>query len=163
MLAISIWQPWGQLVVDRRKPHETRHWPPPGRVLGTDIAIHAAQRLHVDEREKAKLWGYTPADLPLGAIIGVARLSSCMRTEHFMEPPHDLEYGDFSPGRWAWRLEDVRKLKTPVPCKGLQGFFRVLPDIERAVLDGLAGRTRDLKNGDRLSESELAQLMRAPR
>lgn len=36
-------------------------------------------------------------------------------------------YGNYSPGRFGWILEDVRALPEPIPCKGAQGFFDV-PD-----------------------------------
>jgi hypothetical protein len=34
-----------------------------------------------------------------------------------------LPWGDFTPGRWAWLLEDVRKLDEPIPAKGRQGLW----------------------------------------
>lgn len=38
-------------------------------------------------------------------------------------------FGDYSPGRFAWLLADVRRLDEPVPCVGRQGLFNVkLPD-----------------------------------
>jgi activating signal cointegrator 1 len=39
-------------------------------------------------------------------------------------------YGDFTPGRWAWLLTDVRPLPEPVPCRGAQGLWNVLGDVE---------------------------------
>lgn len=33
-------------------------------------------------------------------------------------------YGDFTDGRWAWLLDDVRPLPEPVPFKGGQGLTR---------------------------------------
>lgn len=53
-------------------------------------------------------------------------------------------------GQWHWRLDDVRVLDEPVPCKGRQGLWRPHPDdaqtaIVRAGLDYLrtdaTGRT----------------------
>lgn len=35
----------------------------------------------------------------------------------------DFEAGNFGPGRFAFRLVDVRPLREPVPCIGRQGFF----------------------------------------
>ena len=34
-------------------------------------------------------------------------------------------FGDYSPGRWAWLLRDVRPLIPPPPAKGAQGFFNL--------------------------------------
>lgn len=33
------------------------------------------------------------------------------------------DFGDYSPGRWAWLLTDVKPLDPPVAVKGRQGFF----------------------------------------
>lgn len=37
-------------------------------------------------------------------------------------------YGDFTPGRWAWKLGRVLRLTRPVPCVGHQGLW----DLRRA-------------------------------
>src|SRR6185437_11075967 len=34
-------------------------------------------------------------------------------------------WGDYSPGRWAWLLTDVRTMKPPVRAVGRQGFFEL--------------------------------------
>lgn len=50
-------------------------------------------------------------------------------------------FGDFSPGRWAWRLEDIRALHPPIHCRGYQRLW---------TWDGTAGshvidtQTKDL-------------------
>lgn len=41
-------------------------------------------------------------------------------------------FGDYSPGRWAWLLEDVRVLPEPLPAKGRQGWWSV--DLPGEVL-----------------------------
>ena len=172
MMAISLWQPWATLIADHRKPHETRSFAPPQRLMGRDIAIHAAKHMDLDTRLLAKQWGYDPGTLPHGAIVAVVRLSSCMRTELFSSPPYDAEYGDFTPGRWAWRLEYIRKIRRPIACVGHQGFFPVPELVERQIVDVVPVEgwsiTREvdkskLQVGDRLSESELRSLMRAPK
>lgn len=45
-----------------------------------------------------------------------------------------LPYGDYSPGRYAWLLDDIRPLAEPVPCRGHQGL-RDLPEVLRAMVD----------------------------
>jgi hypothetical protein len=35
----------------------------------------------------------------------------------------ELPWGDFTPGRFAWLLDDVRKLHQPIPAKGRQGLW----------------------------------------
>ncbi len=41
-------------------------------------------------------------------------------------------YGDFTPGRYAWLLEDVRPI-TPVPAKGRQGLWTPAADLVAEV------------------------------
>jgi hypothetical protein len=48
-----------------------------------------------------------------------------------------LRYGDFTPGRWAWMVADVRPLPEPIPCRGAQGLWTVPDDID-AQLRGAA-------------------------
>lgn len=36
-------------------------------------------------------------------------------------------YGDYNPGRYAWMLEDVRVLSTPIPATGRQGLWTWRP------------------------------------
>jgi hypothetical protein len=35
----------------------------------------------------------------------------------------ERRWGDFTPGRFAWILDDVRKLDEPIPAKGRQGLW----------------------------------------
>ena len=44
MYAITLLQPYAQLIADGVKPYETRSWKPPGHLIGQRIVIHAAKR-----------------------------------------------------------------------------------------------------------------------
>ena len=37
------------------------------------------------------------------------------------------QYGDYSDGRWAWRLVDVEPLDPTVPARGRQGLWEWKP------------------------------------
>jgi hypothetical protein len=41
-------------------------------------------------------------------------------------------FGDYSPGRFAWILQDIQRLEKPIPYRGAQGLFTV-PD---SILEG---------------------------
>lgn len=47
--------------------------------------------------------------------------------------PAELELGDYSDGRFAWLLADVRTLERPVPVVGRQALFTLPADVEAAV------------------------------
>jgi hypothetical protein len=38
-------------------------------------------------------------------------------------------WGDWTPGRYAWRLENIRPLPEPVPVTGRQGLFALPADV----------------------------------
>lgn len=44
MHTTTIWQPWASLIAIGAKPYETRAYPPPRKLIGQRIAIHAAVR-----------------------------------------------------------------------------------------------------------------------
>lgn len=134
MRCISLWQPWAQLVVLGLKVNETRGWCtwhrgpllihaaarrpdvptwPPGTNLA---AIYAALERH----------GYPREQLQLGAVIGGAILEGCTPTESIGElPEFERLAGDFTPGRFAWRLKHPQALREPVPWRGRQRLFDV--------------------------------------
>jgi hypothetical protein len=94
-------------------------------LVGQRIAIHAAARKprkdDLDPRMFAAMCeacgsGGWLQVLPLGVIVCTAVLADAQPVECV---PHDL-FGDYSIGRWAWRLEDVRRVHPHVPAKGKQ-------------------------------------------
>lgn len=160
MKAISLWDPWGTLVAIGAKRYETRSWATRHR---GPIAIHVAQAWN---GECARAINQAPIvaaletrgvrvpfmrDLrpvparearryfPLGCIVAVADLTACiqMTPKVLPPPPPERSFGDFRPGRWAWRLERVVRLPEPIPCRGAQGLWDVPAEIA-ARLEELA-------------------------
>lgn len=134
MKCLSVTQPWGSLVVTGEKLVETRSWHTPYRGV---IAIHAAQgfprwakELVTSEEFEPSLraHGYRgPSSLPLGSIIGFARIVDCIPTEKALEQISIKErnFGDYGPQRFAWLLADAKKLSVPTLCKGALGLWNV--------------------------------------
>lgn len=131
---ISLWNPWAMMVAWGLKEFETRHWTTSHR--GT-LLIHAAKRWTQAEKDCCTKYPFNRAiadhlggaisDMPLGCIVAVAELVAVVSTESFT--PSTLSYeesrvGNFAPGRFAWKLEKVRALPTPIPVKGGQGLFK---------------------------------------
>lgn len=125
MKALSLWQPWASAMALGLKRVETRHW---STTYRGPLAIHAAKRWTRDEREFAEMMGL-PTELPLGAIVAVGNLRSCLRTEAVFVSlsMQEESWGNYSDGRFAWVFDDIRALPEPVLFKGAQGFFDV-PD-----------------------------------
>lgn len=175
MRGLSLTQPWATLVAIGKKRVETRSW-------GTDyrgrIAIHAAKKFPVEakyivtEQPFAAALGWNLIGnvyLPLGMILATADVLDCRRTETVIQPTlptllrsarswsvepgsDEYQFGDYTPGRWAWLLGNVVQLTKPVPCKGALQLWKVPDPIIAAINDALPqrGETRAEFERDRL-------------
>ena len=142
MKAISLWQPWASLWLSDAKVHETRHWPTSHRGW---LAVHAAKR-QIDDLSGDRLdeicdglWGHHwGLELPRGALIGAIKLISCLPMNKTQAAGNDdIECGDWSPERFAWKRDDkFIKFDEPIPYRGAQGIFNVPDSIipKRTVL-----------------------------
>lgn len=135
---LTLTQPWATLVAIGAKKYETRSWTNPYRGL---IAIHAAKgfprfaRQCVDSsefREALGEWGVT-RPLPRGGIVAVARLVDIHSTNDVEVSDQERMFGDFSPSRYAWELEDVIRLDEPIPCRGSLSLWHVEYDLRRKL------------------------------
>ena len=45
----------------------------------------------------------------------------------------ELALGDYTPGRYAWKLANVKKLPEPIPAKGRQGLWNWEPPEGKEV------------------------------
>ena len=161
MKALSLWQPWASAIARGSKRIETRHWSTNYRgPLAIHAAARIISKseyawfLEQDFWRAAMDWadGYVWSPLPLGAIVAVCVLADCVPTETI--PFEDLELvlssptggpvdpyapvwsermmGDFTPGRFAWVLHDIRPLPKPIPFRGRQQLFEVPDDLIRS-------------------------------
>ena len=129
MKAISLHQPWASLIAEGIKIIETRDWAPPHALVGQRIAIHATKRKPDSDMV---LWRpLANWSVPRGAIVATAVLRKAVKVDrvrdgdaYFYEGSVPMDsYGDFSPGRWLWMLEDIERIDPPVPAVGHQGFW----------------------------------------
>lgn len=130
MKALTLHQPYATLIALGVKTMETRSWYT--RYRGP-LAIHAA-KVWTEEafeeirdevagkpyRDALRAAGYRVlGDLPRGAVVATCQLVDCMPAERVT--PED--FGDYTPGRWAWVLRDVQPLSEPVVTRGYQGMW----------------------------------------
>lgn len=143
--AITITQPWATLIAIGAKKIETRLWHT--RYRGP-IAIHAAKNFPSWARQLCtsepfasalQKWGMvTEIALPIGCIVALADLDRC---EHIvlnsdLPPDPELSFGDYTVGRWAWHLTNVRPLKVPIAANGTLGLWEWwCPDAEGLLID----------------------------
>lgn len=73
--------------------------------------------------------GYpTVEDLPLGAVLCTVDLTDCTSTNKPLYlSRQERAFGDFSPDRFAWTLEDVERFAEPIPARGGQGLWTWTP------------------------------------
>lgn len=140
--ALTIHQPYASLLGFTFKEYETRGWcPSPAQLKAGDwLALHAAgygamKAAKLDGlldlpavRQTLGQMGITPgsrtqANLPLGVVIAMAQIEGFYPTDTLVVKPLERDLGDFSPGRWAWRLVHVMRLSRPIQCSGKQGLW----------------------------------------
>lgn len=83
--------------------------------------------------------------MPVGCVVAIAKLEAAFqlgeRTTNLLGNPAAKvvraiggrsydgfaipldDFGDYSPGRWAWLLKDANPVNPPTPAVGRQGFF----------------------------------------
>lgn len=136
-MALTVWQPWASALAAGIKKNETRSWATKYR---GPIVIHAAAcsaltvprsptldsattcRELLETFGEYKEWGA----LPTGAVLAVGNLVGCEKlTPEFVAGLSETEraLGDYTPGRYAWKIEDVLRLSPPVHARGKQGLW----------------------------------------
>jgi activating signal cointegrator 1 len=136
MRALTIRQPWAQLVVMGTKVIETRSWKAPDALVGQRIAIHAGAKrpdlvtfvgpYHVAQ---GGTWLHGPGHdkpMPFGAVVGSAVLAACvpmvdLRGEgtvyRLTTDPHLKLFIDHPP--WGGRSEVAEIMHYPRPARSV--------------------------------------------
>lgn len=130
MKAFTVYQPYAHAIVAGVKHYETR--PRRTHIRGR-VAVHAGR---LDEVQATKhltngeFWAVLEAvggggNLPRGAVIGTVEIVDCVPVEELVDSLDNRErlLGDYSPGRFAWVLQNPVMFKTPIPACGKQGWW----------------------------------------
>lgn len=135
MKAISLRQPYASLWVGGHKINETRAYRTRHRgwllvhaSTWSDFSMLSAElRQHLDHR-----FGGWEKRWSRGGIIGAVYLARMEPTGLAVQLASREEklYGDFAPGRWAWRADMPIEFPSPIPYKGKLGLF----DVDDAVV-----------------------------
>jgi hypothetical protein len=151
MKAITLYQPFAALIAIGAKRIETRSWSTNYR---GPLAIHAAKGFPKWAKDLSKESPFSETlysrfvgleiwrQLPLGSIVATCELENCaLITSHFVFHEGEEQerfFGDYTPGRYAWILTNVKALPEPVPAKGALGLWDCmsLPTWERGLKYG---------------------------
>lgn len=109
MKAISVQQPWANMIRDGDKAVETRSWRTDYR---GDLVICSSK------------W---PKIEPAGYALAIVRLVDCVP---MIEGHIEAARCEVYPGAWAWILDDIRPVE-PVKVTGQLGFF----DIDEGLIE----------------------------
>ena len=103
MKALSVMQPWANLIAAGKKTIETRTWPTNYR---GEILVVSSKKPKIE---------------PAGCAVALARLVECRPMTKNDEAAACCE---IYPNAFAWVLEDVRPVK-PFPVRGQLGVYDV--------------------------------------
>ena len=125
MKAITLYQPYASAIALGLKHFETRSWQTSYR---GPLAIHASLSMSRKAKEFARTevaLGRIPRSLPLGCIVCIATLIDVLPAVEVGLQVDAIErmYGDYAPGRWAWKLDHVRVLVDLIFVRGKQGLW----------------------------------------
>ena len=147
MKIITVWQPYASLIAIGMKPFEFRGWAPPASIVGQRIGIHAAARKvrpheisEIIAQVQASPWDVCLHDGVLPWLEQVLRepeslpLSAIVCTAELWTPENGLDVSrrwgwrggdgqERGAANYAWPMQNVRPLVSPIEAKGRQGFW----------------------------------------
>ena len=113
--------------------------------------------------DKQVNWGYIERACPLGAIIAIAELVDVWKSIESVDSEKveiygnggrgfgkyevvtapELLFGNFTPGRYAFELDNVLLLPQPIFCNGRQGLWDCSVDLSKAYFE--PGQTDEMR------------------
>ncbi|MDO8528390.1 MAG: ASCH domain-containing protein [Nanoarchaeota archaeon] len=116
MKALSLKQPFAELIVSGRKKIELRNW---NTHFRGEFLIHASKSPDLKSMKK-----FDFETLPLGMIVGKVKLVEVKhylsKEEHEKDKNRHLASSDW--GNYGFILENPERIK-PIPAKGRLGFW----------------------------------------
>jgi len=129
MKALTICQPYAELIIRREKRIENRTWPTSYR---GPMYIHAGKsRQWLGEGDLERF-----PNMPFGAVVGIATLFDCVQLNNSTIDRYPwIADHEHAHGPWCWLLVNVVPIG-PWPWRGAQGLF----DIDEDELGRVANR-----------------------
>lgn len=136
--ALTMTDPWGTLIALEAKRIETRSWRTDYR---GPLAIHIARKLPEDLDDlcaqphfrealpESFLNPYVPQAkrFPVGKMLAIVMLDEVVPTELAHPTEQERAFGNYAPGRYAWKFSTVYRLQTPIPVRGCLGLWTWTP------------------------------------
>lgn len=147
MRCLTISQPWASLVAVGAKRIETRSWKTAYRgplAIHAAKGFPGEAKRFCESRlvQESLGWQYEPSwnavavkakTIHIGCVIATCELVECKEIlssmpvglptfyqgRYMIAPPApEFHFGDYTPGRYGWLLENVKMLPEPIPAKG---------------------------------------------
>jgi hypothetical protein len=117
MKALSLKQPFAELILLGKKTVETRTW---NTKFRGEFYIHASKQ---PDKEKMKQFGFS--DLPAGKVVGKAELVDVIifTKENWKKDTRTCA-NDMPYRKYGFVLKNIKKIKH-FPAKGKLGFFEI--------------------------------------
>lgn len=133
---LSLWEPWASLMAVGAKRNETRSWSTSYRgpllicaskrvVMRELVALlhHEPGMVAALKQPGDKVLGDVVNRLCFGKAVALVDLVDVIPTERIVSFDGDeREFGDYTPGRFAWVTQNVRRIN-PFPITGHQGLW----------------------------------------
>lgn len=167
MKTLSLTQPWATLVAIGAKKWETRSWSTKyrGPLLIHAAKGHTKMDLRLAGQWPFRKYLADRTEWTFGAIIAQVELVDCITVAHWIKANtrshgsvselieegigegsrylcqgvrEEYVFGNYGPGRYAWKLENVKELETPIIARGSLGIW----EFDESALGHLAERSR---------------------
>lgn len=121
LFALSIRQPWMELILQGAKTIEVRTWATQYR---GELWLHAGLQ---SDSDALRRFNFLADNLSFGALVGKCELYDCAafteQTWGRLRPQH-LNEGDLKRQQYAWFLRNPTRI-SPRPMKGRLGLMRI--------------------------------------
>lgn len=142
MRALTILQPWADLIMSGAKRVENRTWTTKYRgrfYVHAGKSREAMVTTEVNGEARCRVTGKALERMKFGYVLGIVTLLDCLPIEEVKAGKHDAAYPwlrahEYAEGPWCWVLAENRAHIGPWPYKGAQGLF----DINSLTLDRIA-------------------------
>jgi hypothetical protein len=141
--ALSVRQPWAELILRVKKTIEVRTWDPPYR---GKIYLHTGRL-----PDGYRILDFGMQDVFRGGYVGIMELAAIVpfnedRWEQWR--PQHLSNGPFRPDLFAWMIRNPRRFVNPIPAPGKPDLYYPDPSIV-AILEAtpliVSGKTKESK------------------
>lgn len=123
MKALSISQPFSELIIQRKKTIELRRW---NTNFRGEFLVHSPIKIRIDDCKRLKI---NPKNLVTGAIVGKAEIYDVKKYKSVSELRADSKKHfatkSFHNNRYGFLIKNAKPFRIPIPCKGQLGFFDV--------------------------------------